>query len=154
MRVIDLIDPAAVLVGAKAGSRKLLMKQLAEKGAARWGFRAADIVAAVEAREKLGTTAFGGGVAIPHAKLDFKGRAFAAFAVLDTPVDFAALDNAPVDIVCLLIAPLTPPTEHLRALATISRLLRDRSLTAKLRGCKSSDALTALLDSWDSRQAA
>jgi nitrogen PTS system EIIA component len=154
MRLIDLIDPAAVLVGAKSGSRKLLIKQLAEKGAARWGFKAADIVSAVEAREKLGTTAFGGGVAIPHAKLDFKGRAFAAFAVLDTPVDFAALDNEPVDIVCLLIAPIAPPTEHLRALATISRLLRDRSLTTKLRGCKSADALTALLDGWDSRQAA
>jgi nitrogen PTS system EIIA component len=154
MRVIDLIDPAAVLVAAKAGSRKLLMKQLADKSAARWGFRSADIVKAIEAREKLGTTAFGGGVAIPHAKLDFKGRAFAAFAVLDTPVDFAALDNAPVDIVCLLIAPISPPTEHLRALATISRLLRDRSLCAKLRGCKSSDALLALLDSWDGRQAA
>ncbi len=154
MRLIDLIDPAVVLVGAKAGSRKALMKQLAEKGAVRWGFRAADILAAVEAREKLGTTAFGGGVAIPHAKLDFKGRAFAAFAVLEAPVDFGALDAEPVDIVCLLIAPITPPTEHLRALATISRLLRDRALITKLRGCKSPDALTALLDSWDGRQAA
>jgi nitrogen PTS system EIIA component len=154
MRVIDLIDPAAVLVGVKTGSRKLLMKQLAERGAAGWGFIAADIVRAVEAREKLGTTAFGGGVAIPHAKLDFTGRAFAAFVVLDTPVDFAALDNAPVDIVCLLIAPISPPTEHLRALATISRLLRDRSLTTKLRGCNSNDALTSLIYSWDSQQAA
>ncbi len=154
MRVIDLIDPAAVLVGAKAGSRRLLVKQMADKGAARWGFRAEDIISAVEAREKLGTTAFGGGVAIPHAKLDFKGRAFAAFAVLDNPVDFASLDNEPVDIVCLLIAPQSPPTEHLRALASISRLLRDRQLVAKLRGCKTADALVALLDGWDSRQAA
>jgi nitrogen PTS system EIIA component len=154
MRVIDLVDPAVVLVAAKASSRKVLVKQLAEKGAARWGFKASDIVAAVEQREKGGTTAFGGGVAIPHAKLDYKGRAFAAFAVLDTPVDFAALDNQPVDIVCLLIAPQSPPTEHLRALASVSRLLRDRSLLAKLRGCKSADALMALLDSWDSLQAA
>jgi nitrogen PTS system EIIA component len=154
MRVIDLIDPAVVLVGAKCSSRKLLMKQLADKGAVRWGFKASDIVAAVEAREKQGTTAFGGGVAIPHAKLDFKGRPFAAFAVLDTAIDFAALDNEPVDIVCLLITPQNAPTDHLRALASISRLLRDRSLTTKLRGCKTPDALTALLDSWDSRQAA
>jgi nitrogen PTS system EIIA component len=154
MRMIDLIDPMTVVIEAKARSRKLLIRQLAEKGAPHWGFKASDIVQAVEAREKIGTTAFGGGVAIPHAKLDYKGRAFAAFAVLETPIDFAALDNQPVDIVCLLIAPLTPPIEHLRGLATISRVLRDRNLTAKLRGCKNPDALMALLDGWDSRQAA
>jgi nitrogen PTS system EIIA component len=154
MRIHELIDSDAVLAGLRPASKKAALRLLAEKAAARWGFCAGDILSAIEAREKQQSTGFGGGVAIPHAKLPFKGRAFALFAILDSGIEFGALDGEPVDIICLLIAPESPPTEHLRALATLSRLLRDRALMAKLRGCGTGDAAFVLLDQWDSKQAA
>ena len=154
MRIAELIDSAALLTGVRPASKKAALRLLAEKAAGRWGFRAADIMTAIEAREKQQSTGFGGGVAIPHAKLPFKGRAFAVFAVLDAGIDYGAMDGAPVDVICLLIAPEAPATEHLRALASLSRLLRDRGLMATLRGCKTPDAAYALLDQWDSKQAA
>lgn len=154
MRIIDLVDPSCLSVGLRPGSRKILIRQLAEKAASRLSLKPTDILAALDTREQLGSTAFGGGVAIPHARLPFTGRAFAVMAFLESAINFDALDGAPVDVVCLLVTPQTPPTEHLRALASVSRLLRDRTVLTTLRGCKSSDAVYAVLDQWDQRQAA
>jgi PTS system nitrogen regulatory IIA component len=96
-------------------------------------------------RERLGTTGVGNGIAIPHGKLPGLPRLYGMFARLDTPVDFDAIDDQPVDLIFLLLAPETAGADHLKALARVSRLLRDKGLCEKLRGSDNRDALFALL---------
>jgi PTS system nitrogen regulatory IIA component len=96
-------------------------------------------------RERLGTTGVGNGIAIPHGKLSNLDRLYGLFARLERPVDFNAIDEKPVDLIFLLLAPETAGADHLKALARVSRLLRDASICEKLRGTETSDALYALL---------
>lgn len=96
-------------------------------------------------REKLGTTGVGHGVAIPHGKVDGLDRVYGVFARLETPVNFEALDDEPVDLMFLLLAPECAGADHLKALARVARLLREPATCEKLRGSDSSDALYALL---------
>jgi PTS system nitrogen regulatory IIA component len=103
------------------------------------------IYEALAERERLGTTGIGGGVAIPHCRLTGLTRLHGAFTRLERPVPFEAIDDQPVDLVFLLLAPAEAGAEHLKALARVSRLLRDRTMCEKLRGANSADALYALL---------
>ncbi|MEE8293132.1 MAG: PTS sugar transporter subunit IIA, partial [Kiloniellales bacterium] len=96
-------------------------------------------------RERLGTTGVGNGIAIPHGKLAGLERLYGLFARLETPIDFDAIDEQPVDLICLLLAPESAGADHLKALARVSRLLRDRSVCEKLRGSDNTDAIYALL---------
>jgi PTS system nitrogen regulatory IIA component len=96
-------------------------------------------------RERLGTTGVGNGIAIPHGKLSELTDLQAMFARLETPIDFEAIDEQPVDLICVLLAPESAGADHLKALARISRLLRDRNVCEKLRGSDSADALYAIL---------
>jgi len=96
-------------------------------------------------RERLGTTGVGHGIGIPHGKLANLDRLYGLFARLETPVDFDAIDDQPVDLICVLLAPEAAGADHLKALARVSRLLRDRSICDKLRGTDNADALHALL---------
>ena len=96
-------------------------------------------------REKLGTTGVGQGVAIPHGKLAGIDKIIGVFAHLAKAIDFGAVDQQPVDLIFLLLAPENAGADHLKALARISRLLRDKSICEKMRGTKDSDALYALL---------
>ena len=96
-------------------------------------------------RERLGTTGVGHGIAIPHGKLAELPHLYALFARLENPIDFDSLDEQPVDLICVLLAPETAGADHLKALARVSRLLRDRSTCEKLRGSDNTDALYALL---------
>ena len=96
-------------------------------------------------RERLGTTGIGRGVAIPHGKLGELTRVYGLFARLDRPIAFEAIDDQPVDLLFALLAPLDAGAEHLKALAMVSRLLRDRTICEKLRGTDNPDALYALL---------
>jgi PTS system nitrogen regulatory IIA component len=106
-------------------------------------------------RERLGTTGVGGGIAIPHGRLPGLTHMFGLFARLERPVDFEAIDERPVDLIFLLLAPSAAGADHLKALARVSRLLRDRSLVEKLRATESADALYALLvDSIQAQSAA
>jgi PTS system nitrogen regulatory IIA component len=100
---------------------------------------------ALAERERLGTTGIGTGVAIPHCRLPELTRLYGLFARLERPVPFDAIDDQPVDLVFLLLAPQEAGAEHLKALARVSRLLRDRAMCEKLRGANSADALYALL---------
>ena len=109
---------------------------------------------ALAAREKLGSTAFGGGVAIPHARLAGLDRIVAGAIRLAQPVDFSAVDDVPVDLMLVLFSPPNAGADHLKALARVARLLRDRGLIAKLRGAGSRDAIWALLTSDETRDAA
>jgi len=105
-------------------------------------------------RERLGSTGFGGGVAIPHAKLEGLTAPTGLFVRLAQPIEFQAVDDLPVDLVFALLSPVDAGQEHLKALARISRRLRDRPFVDKLRGAGSPDALYALFTTPDPRRAA
>ena len=146
---IDAID-ADLVVANKKG----LFQLIAASAARRAGLPQKAILASLNAREKLGSTGFGGGAAIPHGKLEGLDRVVGHFARLSMPIDFGAVDGMPVDLVFLLLSPPDAGAEHLKALASVSRAFRDRQALAKLRGARSRDALYALLVGEESRDAA
>jgi PTS system nitrogen regulatory IIA component len=150
----DLLSPDAILAGISPGNKKALFQQLAAAAERVHGVDAAVVAHRLAERERLGSTGFGGGIAIPHGKLDGLDRVIAVFARLEKPVDFAAIDDLPVDLVFMLLSPVGAGAEHLKALARVSRLLRDRNIAAKLRGTASPDAVYALLTGVEARDAA
>jgi PTS system nitrogen regulatory IIA component len=150
----DLVAPGGVLVAARVPTKKALFALLAERAAALSGIPAAVVIDAVLEREKLGTTGFGGGVAIPHGRVDGLTRPQAVVARLDPPVPYDALDGAPVDLAVLLLTAADHGAEHLKTLARLSRALRDRPLLAKLRGAAGADAMFAVLSGEPSVRAA
>lgn len=150
----DIVAPDAVLERVSAGTRKALFQQLAVAAASAYGLDAGTVVDVVGAREKLGSTGFGGGVATPHGKLPGLDQVRGIFARLVQPIDFDAVDDMPVDIVIMLLSPPDAGATHLKALARVSRALRDQAFVAKLRGAGSRDALVALLAADQTRDAA
>ncbi len=149
MDISDLITPAAVMVNLKASSKKQALQDLAVRAATLAGIagKAEDreVFEVLLERERLGTTGVGAGIAIPHGKLARLDALHGLFAKLETPIDFEAIDEQPVDLVFVLLAPESAGADHLKALARVSRLLRDRSVCEKLRGCDTADALYAIL---------
>ena len=141
----DLLTPATVLTGLPAANKKALFQQVAATLAAAHGLDARAVADCLATREKLGSTGFGAGVAIPHGKLPGLARVTGLFARLAQPIDFQAVDDLPVDLVFVLLSPADAGADHLKALARISRALRDTGTLAKLRGAGSTDALFALL---------
>lgn len=150
----DLLTPDAVLSALPANNKKTLFQQIGAVAARAYGLDAKLVADRLAEREKLGSTGFGQGVAIPHGKLDELRRVVGIFAQLEKPVDFAAVDELPVDLVFVLLSPVSAGAEHLKALARVSRQLRDRGFAAKLRGAGSPDALYALLAGVEARDAA
>jgi PTS system nitrogen regulatory IIA component len=146
---VDAIDAAL-----PASNKKALFQLLAVAASRQTGIAAKTIVTALTEREKLGSTGFGGGVAIPHGKIEGLDRVYGYFARLAQPIEFQAVDNLPVDIVFLLLSPPDAGADHLRALASVSRCLRQRNAVAKLRGARSRDAIFALLTGVESLHAA
>ena len=154
MTLAELIAPNAVIAALKANSKKQALQLLAQKAADVTGLKEGTILEGLLDRERLGSTGVGNGIAIPHAKLIGIDRLYGIFARIDHPVDFDSIDDHPVDLVCLLIAPEGAGADHLKALARVSRLLRDKGTCEKLRGATDADALYALLlDSERSRAA-
>lgn len=145
MDLHDFLSPDAVVADLRATSKKQLLQQLAHRAAAITGLEERRVLDTILERERLGSTGFGGGVAIPHGKIEGLSRVFGLFARLGTAVDYDALDRQPVDLVFLLLAPQGAGADHLKALAAVSRTFRDRAITAKLRGSTSADALYAML---------
>ena len=154
MDLYDLLSPAAVTASLRASTKKQLLQQLSQRAAALTGYDERHIFEVITERERLGSTGFGGGVAIPHGKLAKLPRVFGLFARLDTPVDYDALDREPVDLAFLLLAPQDAGADHLKALARVSRMFRDRAFVEKLRGSTSADALYAMLAGGGHSQAA
>ena len=150
----DLLAPDAVIPALAVTNKKTLFQQLGAAAARAHGLDAKLVADRLGEREKLGSTGFGGGVAIPHGKLEGLRSVTGLFARLEKPVDFAALDELPVDLVFVLLSPVDAGAEHLKALARVSRRLRDRGFAAKLRGSGSTDALYALLTGVEARDAA
>ena len=150
----DLLTPDAIVAGLSAANKKTLFHQLGQIAARAYGLDPRAVADRLGEREKLGSTGFGGGIAIPHGKLDGLREVTGVFVRLEKPVDFAAVDELPVDLVLMLVSPVGAGAEHLKALARVSRTLRDRVFAAKLRGAGSPDALYALLTGVEARDAA
>lgn len=145
MDTIDLLTPDAVVPNLRSGSKKHLLQDLSKVAAQLTGADERLIFEILLERERLGTTGVGNGIAIPHGKLVNLDRLYGVFARLDKPVNFEAIDEQPVDLVFLLLAPEGAGADHLKALARVSRKLRDSTFCDKLRGSDSRDALFALL---------
>jgi len=145
MPLTDLVAPNAILPALKVNNKKQVLHELAARAAVLSGQNERTIFDILMQREKLGSTAVGNGIAIPHGKLPTLTRLFGLFARLDRPIDFEALDNQPVDLIFLLLAPEGAGADHLKALARIARLLRDHAITHKLRGSHDAEALYAVL---------
>lgn len=144
MDVTDLVQPKAIIPSLKASSKKQVLQELARKASEVSGADQREVFDVLLERERLGTTGVGHGIAIPHGKLPKLERIYGVFARMDQPIAFDAIDDEPVDLIFLLLAPEGAGADHLKALARVSRLLRDRSVCTKLRGCESADAIYAL----------
>lgn len=141
----DLVQPEAVIGSLKANSKKQALLELAQTAANVSGIDAREIADALTQRERLGSTGIGGGIAIPHGKLAKCERIFGVFARLDRPIEFEALDDAPVDLIFLLIAPENAGADHLNALSRAARVLRNQSLLSTLRSTRDPSALYSIL---------
>lgn len=145
MPITDLVAPEAILPALKVISKKQALQELSARAATLTGLSEKAIFEVLLQRERLGTTAVGGGVAIPHGKLPKLDRIFGLFARLERPIDFEAMDGQPVDLIFLLLAPEGAGADHLKALAKVARLMRDQDLAAKLRASRDAQALYAVL---------
>jgi nitrogen PTS system EIIA component len=145
MTLEAIIDKQSVLANVKAQNKKQLLLELSQALANRVAIDHRVLFETLLTREKLGSTGIGQGIAIPHGKVPTLGRVYGLFARLATPVDFEAVDGQPVDLVFVLLAPEHAGADHLKALARISRLLRDPNVVAKLRGTESAEGLYAIL---------
>lgn len=144
MGLEDLLSADGVIPNLKARCKREVLAALAERAAALTGVPADRICATLSEREQLGSTGVGKGVAIPHGKLEGLGSVVGILARLETPVDFDAVDDQAVDLVFLLLAPANATAAHLKALAKVSRLLRDDEARAALRGAETAEALFAI----------
>lgn len=145
MDISDLILPESVVANLRVTSKKQALQELAKKAAEITGQPERALFEVLMERERLGTTGVGHGIGIPHGKLPELDRLYGLFARLETPIDFDAIDDQPVDLIFVLLAPETAGADHLKALARVSRLFRDRAVCEKLRGTDSAEAIYALL---------
>ena len=145
MDLSDLLSPAAVIPALKSQSKKQVIQELSERAARLSGLSQREIFDTILQRERLGSTGVGSGVAIPHGKLRSIDRLMGVFARLARPVDFDAIDDLPVDLAFLLLAPEGAGADHLKALARIARVLRNQDVAQQLRATDDAEALHALL---------
>ncbi len=150
----DMMSAGAVATAVNAPTKKALFQQLAALAEREYGLCANEVAERLTERERLGSTGFGKGVAIPHGKVEGLAHIVAVFVRIDPPIDFEAIDDLPVDLVFCLLSPPDAGAEHLKALAQVSRWLRDPAFVAKLRGAGSDDAVYALFAGQEERHAA
>jgi len=145
MQLSDLINTDGIVPSLKVSSKKQALQELANLAGKITGLASRDVFETLLQREKLGSTGLGQGIAIPHGKLPGLERLHGVFARLENPINFDSMDDQQVDLIFLLLAPETAGADHLKALARISRMLRDGSVVAKLRGSDDRTALYAIL---------
>ncbi|MDA0785648.1 MAG: PTS IIA-like nitrogen regulatory protein PtsN [Proteobacteria bacterium] len=145
MNIEDILEPGSVIANLHATSKKQVLQELSKAAGNILNTDARRVFDILVERERLGSTGVGAGLAIPHGKLPELDRLQGMFARLEKPVDFDSIDDEPVDLVFLLLAPEGAGADHLKALARVSRIMRDRAFCDKLRGSDSTDAIYALL---------
>lgn len=154
MQLSDILKPEGVRLIHQTTSKKRLFHELGDLAHASYGFSAAHATEALQAREALGPTSVGHGVALPHARLPDVTRVCGMFIRLEKPLDFDAVDRLPVDLVFTLFAPDGAGVDHLKALALVSRTMRNREVRTKLRANTDAAALHAILTEDAASQAA
>jgi PTS system nitrogen regulatory IIA component len=154
MDLSDLIEVSAIMPALKANSKKQALQLLSEKAARITGLPEREIFDTVLRREKLGSTGVGNGIAIPHGKIPGVRRITGVFARMEQPVDFDSLDDQPVDLVFLLLAPEGAGADHLKALSRIARVLRDGVTVANFRGTADAAGIHAFLSQTPASHAA
>lgn len=154
MHLTEFLDFDAIKPALSAGNKRSLLNQLANLAGNRLGFEPRAILETITEREKLGSTGFGEGVAIPHGKVEGLSQIYCLMVRLSEPVRYKAIDRVPVDLVFLLLSPPDAGAEHLKALAAISRVVRHAPTLEKMRGARSRDALAAVMMAADERDAA
>jgi nitrogen PTS system EIIA component len=145
MTLGELIPADRVVAGLRVADKGQLLQDLAGRAATALGLERRSVFEALQAREALGSTGLGKGFALPHARLDAVGTPFALFVRLAKPIEFAAIDEKPVDLVILLLTPSAAGNQHLATLAALSRPLRDQAFVRRLRQAPDAAALHALL---------
>lgn len=145
MELLDLVHPDGIIADLKATSKKQALQELAARAAIIAEQPEREIFDTLLERERLGSTGVGQGIAIPHGKMGGLQRLHGLFGRLSNPIEFESVDSQPVDLIFVLLAPLTAGADHLKALARISRLLRNKNMCAKLRGSRDANAIYALL---------
>lgn len=145
MNTGDLLDRSAISLRVSAANKKKVLAVIAEIAARNFSLDAGDVLDALSEREAAGSTGVGYGVAVPHARLEGLQRMRGVFVRLENPVDFESVDDQPVDLLFALFAPKNAGAEHLRALARVSRIMRQSDLREQLRKARTADAVYALL---------
>ncbi len=145
MELKEILDAKAVRYTSSVSSKKRLLQDIAEQANAVYGLNAIEVFSALQEREALGSTGVGRGIAIPHARFESMNKVVGMFTRLEKPVDFDSVDHQPVDLVFTLLAPAAEGAEHLKALALVSRTLRDKDVCAKLRANDNEQTLYTVL---------
>ncbi len=145
MELKEILDQKAVRYTSSVSSKKRLLQDIAEQANAVYGLNAIEVFSALQEREALGSTGVGRGIAIPHARFESMDKVVGMFTRLEKPVDFDSVDHQPVDLVFTLLAPAAEGAEHLKALALVSRTLRDKDVCAKLRANDDEQTLYTVL---------
>lgn len=145
MELQDLVHPEGIICDLKATSKKQALQELAARAAVITEQPEREIFDTLLERERLGSTGVGQGIAIPHGKIGNLESLHGLFGRLGKPIEFDSVDSQPVDLIFVLLAPLTAGADHLKALARISRLLRNKNICAKIRGSRDANAIYALL---------
>ena len=154
MQLSEFLDFEAIKPAIPPANKRGLLQQLAQLAGQRTGLDSNEILSSLVERERLGSTGFGHGVAIPHGKVDGLKSIYCLFARLPDAIDYQAIDGERVDLVFLLLSPPDAGAEHLKALAAVSRVVRHVPTLEKMRGARSRDALAAVLMGADERDAA
>ena len=154
MQLSEFLDFESIKPSLPAANKRAVLQQMAQLAAQRLSLDSAGILSSVLQRERMGSTGFGHGVAIPHGKVKGLSKIYGLFVRLSEPVDYKAIDGQAVDLVFLLLSPPDAGAEHLKALAAISRVIRHEPTLEKMRGARSRDALAAVLLGADERDAA
>ena len=154
MNINQMLYEKSFLINFEATSKKQMLNELCKLANRKFNLDERTLLENLTKREKLGSTAVGNGIAIPHANISGISEPRVLVATLSEGLDFNAADDQPIDIVFLLLAPDNEGSEHLQALALVSRLLRNNELTNKLRGCKSPESAMMVITQTDSEQAA
>lgn len=154
MELSSILLVEAVKTLSAVTSKKRLLHEIGEVAASAYGLKSSEVCSALQERESLGPTGVGQGIALPHARLAELERVHGVFLRIEKPVDFDSVDRQPVDLVFALLAPLDAGVEHLKALAMVSRTMRDPGLCAKLRANSEQATLHTLLTETPSIRAA
>lgn len=154
MELSKLLLPSAVRVVGQLTSKKRLFQELGEMASQAYGLTAAIAIDGLQERESLGPTGVGHGIALPHARLQDLGKIVGVFLRLEKPLDYDSVDRQPVDLVFGLFAPKDSGVDHLKALALVSRTMRDTAICAKLRANTDPGKLHAILTEAKAPQAA